>query len=213
MIALLRAGTLLVNAGVAFGLPILFDVPLTGAAGIAFLLAALSWWGCGRAPRGADAAEEIRQEAFEVAALLDTPPPQFVRALPGWTAAVVRAPGGYGLLMGRDVAKAHRQAVMAHELAHVRTGDLAWEPLTDGPIRLVAPLIQVVPPLAIAFAPLCIFGVPLARATELRADRVASARVPSYPRALQEFASSGRWRPSFLYPSLGKRLRVLARAS
>ena len=213
MIALLRAGALLANAGVAFGLPLWFDVPPTGAAGIAFSLAAFSWWGCGRAPRGEDAPDEIRREAFEVAALLDTPPPQYVRTLPGWTAAVVCAPGGYGLLMGLEVAKGHRQAVMAHELAHVRTGDVAWEPLTDGPIRLVAPLIQAVPPLLIVFAPLCVFGVPLARATELRADRLASARVPFYPHALQEVASSGRWRPSFLYPSLEERLRVSARAS
>ncbi|MGH2670223.1 MAG: hypothetical protein ACRDH5_14095, partial [bacterium] len=131
----------------------------------------------------------------------------------GWTAAAVRAPGGYGLLLGREVAPEHYRALLAHEIAHASEGDLFWEPYTDGPARLIVSSLRGTPVLLFPFLPLLLFAVPLARATEVRADRRASAVVPSYPEALKEVARRGGGGPSLLHPSPALRLRVSARDS
>ena len=208
MIALLRAGALAANVVLLGGLPLLCGLAWPWAVASVFVFFGLSWWACGRAPAGDDASPEVCEEAASIARRLGAPPPRFVRTLPGWTAAVVRAGrGGYGVLIGAEVARGHSGAVFAHEMAHFATGDVAWEPFTDGPARLLLGAAGRVPPLVLAAVPFLVLAAPLARATELRADRLAAAVVPSYAATLAEVTDRMGRAETFLYPSLSTRVR------
>jgi Zn-dependent protease with chaperone function len=125
----------------------------------------------------------------------------------------VRRGRGYGLLVGDALEPHHLEAVLGHEIAHHRGGDLLWEAFTDGPARLLLPAVRKVPPLVCAVFPFLLLGAPLARATELRADRLAAARIPSYPVVLAEVAKSSGGAETLLYPSLRERVRRSARHS
>jgi len=213
MIPLLRAGALLLNAGAAAGVPWLLGFAWPASAVCLVACAALSWWGCGRSPRALEGGDAHLSEAVTLATLLGAPAPRFVRVLPGWTAASLRAGRGYGILLGAGVGENERRAVLAHEIAHAAAGDLFWEPLTDGPARLLMPLLRAFPPLAIPLCPILVLAIPLARATELEADRRAARIVPDYARILAEIAENQRAQPSLLYPSFPKRIAVSARLS
>ncbi|MGQ0613180.1 MAG: M48 family metalloprotease [Planctomycetaceae bacterium] len=213
MIPLLRAGALLLNAGAAAALPWLLGFPWPAGAACIVACAALSRWGCGRAPRALEGGDALLAEAVTLAELLGAPAPRFVRLLPGWTAASVRAGRGYGLLLGAAVGESERRAILAHEIAHAAAGDLFWEPFTDGPARLLMPLLRALPPFAIPLCPILVLAVPLARATELEADRRAARIVPHYARILAGIAERQGALPSLLYPSFPKRIAVSARLS
>jgi hypothetical protein len=61
--------------------------------------------------------------------------------------------------------------------------------------------------------PFLLLGAPLARATELRADRLAARAVPGYEAILRDVAPRMEARGTVLYPSLGTRIRHSARDS
>lgn len=209
MILLLRLGALALNAAAVGGAFWLTGTPWYLAAPLPPLL----WWACARAPEGRPAPAELLGEAEATARLLGAPGPRWVRCVHGWTAASVRSGRGYGLLVGTDVERVHLRSLLAHEIAHFAEGDLAWEPFTDGPARLLLPLLRRIPPLVLPFFPFLLLGVPLARTTELRADAVAARAVPSYPAALQAMAVRTGRVDSLLYPSLEARLKLSARHS
>jgi len=213
MIALLRAGSFLVNLALFGGVPLVCGVDLAVAGALALICFLLSWWACGVHPRGEPAPPSFVAVARETARLLEAPAPAAVIELDGWSAAAVRSGRGYALLLGNGVAAEHQAAVLAHEIAHVRNGDLFWEPFTDGPARLLLAAAARVPPLLVAAVPFLLLGAPLARITELRADAIAARCLPSYHAVLQEVAQVLEGRTSLLYPSLRARARVSARDS
>lgn len=213
MIPLLRAGALALNLAVPLGLALLLGLGWAPGLLLAALLLAVSWWACGVAPAGAEAPPDVVDAARRAARAMGAPSPRFVRTLPGWTAAAVRRGRGYGLFVGEELEPRHREAVLAHEIAHHLGGDLFWEAFTDGPARLLLPAVRRVPPLVCAVFPFLLLGVPLAKATELRADRMAGDRVPSYPLVLEEVAGLVRGPETILYPSLRERVRRSARDS
>ena len=213
MIALLRAGSFLVNLAIFGGVPLACGADLVVAGGVALLCFVLSWWACGLHPQGEPAPPSFVVVARETSRLLEMPAPTTVIGLEGWSAAAVRSGRGYALLLGNEVAAEHRAAVLAHEIAHVRNGDLFWEPFTDGPGRLLLAAATRLPPLVVAAVPFLLLGAPLARATELRADAAAARCLPSYHAVLQEVAQVLGGRTSLLYPSLRTRARVSARDS
>ncbi len=213
MIALLRAGALLVNVFIFVGIPQELGAPGwaigTGVTAL-FLLCRRA---CRTCPPGTDAPDELHAEASLLAIRMGVKPPAFLRMLPGWTAGAVANRTSYGLLLGTDVEARHRGAVLAHEIAHVKMRDLWWEPLTDGPLRLLIGVARRLPIFYVIVFPFALFGVPLARATELAADEIAARFVPTYPVILQEVASLVPRRESLLYPSLARRIRHAARHS
>ena len=213
MIAALRAGAFLGNLVLVFVVPLLLGASLPLAAGIAVACFALCWWACGRAPKSEPADAQSHADAEEIAAEFGVDAPRFVGVIAGNSAGVVRKGSGYAVLIGADLPAKHRRAVLAHEVAHVVQGDLFWEPLTDGPLRLLLPLVRVVPPLFLVCAPLLPFGVRLARTTELYADRLAATVVPSYPLVLHELASFGSSGNALLYPTMEQRQRFTAQDS
>ena len=213
MIALLRAGSLLLNVALFAGVPYLLGLAWPWALLVAAALFLLSWWACGHVPRSEAASPEQEEAARRAAGRLGVAAPRFVGAVAGWTAAAVRCGRGYGILVGADVAPQHHDAVLVHEIAHYATGDLSWEPFTDGPARLLVHAARSVPPLGVIAIPFLLLGAPLARATELRADRLAARAVPGYPAVLREVAPMMEARGTFLYPSLHARIRHSARDS
>jgi hypothetical protein len=213
MIAVLRAGSFLVNLALFAGVPHLLGLGWPWALLVAAACFLGSWCACGRVARSAPASRAQEDAARRAARLLGTAAPRFVREVEGWTAAAVRRGWGYGLLVGADVAPEHHDAVLVHEIAHYSTGDLFWEPFTDGPARLLVHAAHAVPPLVVIALPFLLLGGPLARATELRADRLAAGAVPGYPAVLREVAVRMEARGTLLYPSLGARIRHSARNS
>jgi len=211
MIPLLRVLSFLGNAAVFAGVPLLLGATWPVAAAIALALFGLSFWACGRAPPGTPAPADAQQAAEHAARSMALPPPRFVRTVPGWTAAAVRAGRGYGLILGADVAPRHREAVLAHEMAHFAAGDLLWEPFTDGPARVLLEATRGL--FRVTAIPFLVFGAPLARATELEADRLAVDALPGYADILREVAVKMGPGKGVLYPSLGQRVRYAARHS
>jgi len=209
MIAAFRLASFALNLAAFVAPALLLRLPPV----LALLPFPLVAWLCARAPRGAAADPAIAEEAAALAARLGAPPPRFVRVVPGWTAAAVRDGLSYGLLLGDEVEPVHRAPALAHEIAHARDGDLAFEPFTDGPARLLLPAVLRMPPLLLPLLPFFLLAIPLARATELRADRAAAEAVPSYPDVLQEVARRWGARGGLLYPSVERRRSELARHS
>ena len=171
------------------------------------------YWVSGRVPAGEQADPVTVSLARRLAERMALPAPRFVRHQPGWTAGAVRVGRGYGLVIGEEVEARHREAVLAHELAHVVAGDLAWEPFTDGIARIVTPTVRKLPPIALGVFPFLLLGAPLARATELRADDIAATHVSTYPSVIKEVAAIVGSRETLLYPSLEARARRSARRS
>ena len=211
MIALLRAGSFLTNLAVFAGVPLLCGLAWPWAGVVAAACFSLSWWACGRAPQSETAPPGACAAAERAAERMGAEPPRFVRTVGGWTAGAVRAGSGYGLVVGDEVAPEHCEAVLAHEIAHFTTGDLLWEPLTDGPARGLLAAAHRAPPLILAALPFLVLGAPLARATELRADRLAADTVPRYAGVLRDVAARMEVRGTILYPSVGVRIRHAAR--
>jgi len=212
-IALLRGGALLVNLACFLAAPWLLGAPLWTGVPVAALCFWGSWAYARRVPEGAPASPLTVSGARRLAERIGIPHPRFVHRVPGWTAGAVRVRGGYALVVGEEVDPEHRDALLAHELAHVALGDLDWEPWTDGVARALVRAVRKVPPLVVIACPFLVFGVPLARLTELRADDFAALWVPSYPAVIKEVASKLRGRSSPLYPSLEKRAHRSARRS
>ncbi|MHC4931985.1 MAG: hypothetical protein ACYTGV_07340 [Planctomycetota bacterium] len=153
MITLLRAGALATNILMAAGIPLLL-----GGGWIASLLVCVGFfvlmrWACNLVPPAHDADQATRAAAERAAALMCSDPPLFVRTVGGWTAGAARRGSRYGLILGVEVAESHREAVIAHEIAHVVTGDLSWEPFTDGPARLLLPALRRLPPILVVVFP------------------------------------------------------------
>ncbi len=213
MIALLRVCAFALNCTLVAGLALLLGAGWAGAAVSCAVFFALLWWACARAPTTGAASAEAAEAARELAARMGARAPRALWTLPGRTAAAVRAGAGYALLLGDDVAPEHVEALLAHEIAHVTTGDIFWEPFTDGPARVLLPAARACAPFWVTVLPFLLFGAPLARLTELRADRLAAAVVPSYPAVLKDFTSSRGGDASLLYPSIVERLRHAARES
>ena len=69
------------------------------------------------------------------------------------------------------------------------------------------------PPVVVAGVPFLVLGLPLARATELRADRAAAAAVPAYPSAIKELVADQQTGWLSLYPSPERRIVSSARHS
>jgi len=198
VIVALRTGAFLGNLVPSFLFPLWLGASVPVAVAIAASCFCLCWWACGRAPKSVPADPAARAEAGELAEKFGVAAPRG---------------RGYAVLLGADLPESHRRAVLAHELAHVVQGDLFWEPFTDGPLRLLLPAVRIVPPVFLVCAPLLLFGVRLARMTELRADRLAANVVSSYPLVLHELASLRASGPSLLYPTLDQRRRVAAQRS
>ena len=214
MIAVLRAGALLLNLAVVVGAPLLCGLAWSWVALIAAVFFAWSWWGCGRPGPSRDGDAAMHEAAANAARAMHAPPPRDVRIVDGWTAGAVGGRGaGYVLMLGEEVDPSHREAVLAHEIAHVVTGDLAWEPFTDGPARLLLPALRRIPPLGIAVFPFFLCAVPLAKRSELRADRLAARAIAAYPATLQDVADKMGVGGSILYPSLHERIRHSAQDS
>jgi hypothetical protein len=213
MIALLRSGAFLTNVALTFGLPLVLGLSWPWALLVSLCFFACMWWACGHAPRASEADEEARRAGERAAKLMEAPPPRYVRKVDGWTAAAVRSGNGYGLVLGEDVAVSHREAILGHEIAHYTSGDLFWEPFTDGPARILLSAVRRIPLLGIPLFPFFLFGAPLARLTELRADTLAARRIPLYPVVLKEVAREIGGPSSLLYPSLTARVRRSARDS
>ena len=211
MIPLLRALSFLANAGLFAAPPLLLGFPWPVAAAVAAVLFSVSFWACGRAPKGAAAHAEAVEAAARAAERMGVPPPRFVRTVPGWTAGAVRAGRGYGLVLGEEVAPRHREALFAHEMAHYAGGDLLWEPFADGPARVL--LDSTRGPFRILAVPFLVAAVPLGKVTELNADRLAAAAFPSYAAILREVADKMGPGAGLFYPSLGQRARHAARGS
>jgi len=212
-ITLLRWGSLALNALTLCGVPWLLGAPIPLAVTFAVVAFALSYWATGRAPEGESADPMTVSVARRLAERMDLAPPRFVRSQPGWTAGAVRMGTGYGLVVGEEVEPAHREAILAHELAHVLSGDLRWEPWADGFARVLTPAVRKVPPISLIVFPLFLLGAPLARATELRADDLAAASVSTYPAVIKEVASLVDAGETLLYPSLRARAHRSARRS
>jgi len=213
-IAALRIGALAVNAAFAGGVALLVGLAWPWALlSIACFFVSYRWL-CGLAPHGESASPELVAIAVDLARRMGAGPPRHVRTMPGMTAAAVRVGwGGYGLLIGAEVLPRHAEAMLAHEIAHARTGDLFWEPFTDGPARVTLPLARSAVPLWLVVFPFFLLGAPLARLSELEADRLAAVHVPSYPLVLKELTAGSAGRVSLLYPSSAQRLRHAARDS
>ena len=137
--------------------------------------------------------------AGELAQRMGVAAPRAVWTLRGRTAAATRVGTGYALLLGDDVAPQQVEALLAHEIAHYKTGDIFWEPFTDGPVRILVALARACAPFWLAVFPLLLFGAPLARITELRADQVAARAVSSYLFVLKEFTQEESAQSSLLY--------------
>jgi hypothetical protein len=212
-IALLRWGSLAVNVATLVGVPVLLGAPVPIALLIAVAAFAGSYRVAGRVPGGEPADAITNSVARRVAERMQLAPPRFVRRQPGWTAGAVRVRGGYGLVVGEEVEAKHREAVLAHELAHVASGDLRWEPWADGFARILTPGVRKLPPLALIVFPFFLLGAPLARITELRADDLAASCVSSYPAVIQEVAAIADVGETLLYPSLRARATRSARRS
>ena len=213
MIGLLRWGSLAVNAAVCISVPWFLGARIEVAFGIAAIAFGISYWVTGRAPTGESADPITVSVARRLAERMGLAPPQFVRRHPGWTAGAVRVGSGYGLVVGDEVEAQHREAVLAHELAHVATGDLVWEPWADGFARMLTPTVRKLPPISLIVFPFFLLGAPLARATELRADDWAARHVSSYTSVIQEVASIHDAGETLLYPSLRARANRSARRS
>lgn len=213
MIALLRLASLAANLLVLAGVPLLLGAGWPWALACATLGFGLCWWTCGRMPEAEEGPPEVREAAARAAARLRAPAPRFVVVLPGWTAAAVRRGLGYGLALGGEVDPAHAESLLVHEVAHHVAGDLLWEPFTDGFARLLMPLLGRVPPLGVVLFPFFLFGAPLARLTELRADQLAARAYPPYPAVMKEVAPRMERFPSLLYPPLRERIAAAARFS
>lgn len=211
MIPLLRALSFLANLSLFAAPPLLLGLPWFATAGLVAALFGLSIWACGRAPEGAAAHAEALDAAACAGQRMGVPPPRYVRTVPGWTAAAVRAGRGYGLLLGEEVAPRHREAVLAHEMAHYAAGDLFWEPFTDGPARVLLESTRGL--FRILAVPFVLAAAPLAKVTELNADRLAAAALPSYADTLHEVADKMGPGAGLFYPSLGQRARHVARVS
>jgi len=211
MILLLRVLSFAANAALFAALPLLLGLGWPAAAAVAAALFLVFWWACGRAPEGAPAHAEVLEAAARAAERMAVRAPRFVRTVPGWIAGAVRAGGGYGLVLGEEVTPRHREAVLAHEIAHYAAGDLFWEPFTDGPARVLLEtthgLFRV---LAVPFA---LAAAPLGKVTELNADRLAARAFPSYAATLREVADKMGPGAGLFYPSLGQRARHAARYS
>jgi hypothetical protein len=213
MVALLRGAAFAVNVAVFAGVPLLLGAPNLTAALITCLGFSLSWAYATREPAGESADPVTVSLARRLAERMGLPHPAFVRHVPGWTAGAVRVRGGYGLVVGAEVDAGHREAVLAHELAHVAAGDLFWEPWTDGVARALAPTVRKVPPFLLIVFPFFVVGAPLARVTELRADDCAMGVVSTYSSVIKEVMSILGSRETLLYPSLQQRVRRSARLS
>jgi hypothetical protein len=211
MIALLRALSFLANTALFIAPPLLLGLPWPAAAAVALALFGVSFLLCGRAPKGAPAHAEAVAAAARAAERMGAPPPRFVRTVPGWTAGAVRAGRGYGLVLGEEVASAHREAVLAHEIAHHVAGDLLFEPFTDGPARVL--LESTCGLFRILAVPFLVAAAPLGKVTELNADRLAAAAFPSYAAILREVADKMGPGAGLFYPTLGQRARHAARGS
>lgn len=207
MIFALRLASGAVNAAAAFGLPLLLGAPWPVALGLGLSCFALAWGLCSRTPTADPAPPAALAAAQKIAAAMGAPPPVFVRRLSGWGAGAVPRGAGYALALGDDVAPRHLDAVLAHEIAHFLTGDLHWEPFTDGPGRLLAPAARALPPLWVIVWPFLVFAAPLARATELRADRIAARAVPAYTEILAQISAKIGDRGSLFYPAAAARLQ------
>ena len=213
MIGVLRWGSFALNSLVLVGVPWLLGARIELGIALAVAAFGLSYWVTGRAPSG-DAVDPMTVSlAHRLAERMGLAPPRFVRRHAGWTAGAVRAGGGYGLVVGEEVEAQHREAVLAHEMAHVATGDLRWEPWADGFARILTPAVRKVPPISLIVFPFFLLGAPLARATELRADDLAARTVSSYPSVIQEVASIHDAGETLLYPSLRARANRSARRS
>ncbi|MHC4956900.1 MAG: M48 family metalloprotease [Planctomycetota bacterium] len=213
MIALLRAAALVTNVAVVAGVPILLGAsPLFAGVCLVVFFPAVAW-ATAHPPPSAPAEDDVVARVRDVAQGMGAPAPHAVRMVEGASAAVGRVGFGYQLLLGRSLEARHRDAVVAHELAHVITGDLLWEPFTDGPARLFARPVCAFAPFWVLLFPFFLFGVPLARLTELRADRLAARVVESYPIVLKELTADGQGRVSLLYPPVTRRLDYAARDS
>ena len=212
-IALLRGGSLLANVAVLVGVPLLLGAGWIASVAFAVLVFCLVYRASARAPDGDTADPVTVSLARRLSEKMKLDSPQFVRRHPGWTAGAVRVGQGYGLVIGDEVEARHREAVLAHELAHVAAGDLLWEPVTDGIARILTPIVRKLPPIALVVFPFFLLGAPLARATELRADDLAARCVPSYPSVIKEVASIVGGRETLLYPSLEARASRSARRS
>lgn len=213
MISVLRVAALLVNVAFLIGVPVLLGLPFWGAIATAAICFWLSWVVAGRVPAGDAADPMVISTARRLAERMGLEHPVFVRRHPGWMAGAARVRGGYALVVGDEIDPDHREAVLAHELAHVAEGDLTWEPWTDGFARAFLPAVRAMPPFFLAVFPFFLVGAPLARLTELRADDHAAATISSYPLVLQQIASIVESRPTLLYPSLAQRSRRSARRS
>lgn len=211
MIPLLRAACFLANTMLFAAPPLLLGLPWPAAAGVVTALFGVSFLLCGRAPKGAPAHAETVATAARAAERMGVPPPRFVRTVPGWTAGAVRAGRGYGLVLGEEVAAAHREALLAHEIAHHAAGDLFWEPFTDGPARVL--LEATCGPFRILALPFLVAAAPLGKVTELNADRLAAAAFPTYAAILREVADRMGPGAGLFYPTLGQRARHAARGS
>jgi hypothetical protein len=211
MIPLLRALSFVANAALFVAPPLLLGFPWHVAAAFAAALFAISFWACGRAPDGAPAHAETVAAAARAAERMGAPPPCFVRTVPGWTAGAVRARGGYGLVLGEEVSPRHREAVLAHEIAHFAAGDLLWEPLTDGPARVLLETTRGL--FRVLAVPFVVAAAPLGKVTELNADRLAAGAFPGYADTLREVADKMGPGSGIFYPSLSQRARHAARHS
>jgi hypothetical protein len=123
----------------------------------------------------------------------------------------VRAGRGYGLVLGEEVAPRHREALLAHEMAHFASGDLFWEPFTDGPARVLSEATRGL--FRILAVPFLAAAVPLGKVTELNADRLAAAAFPAYAAVLREVAERMGPGTGLFYPSLRQRALHAARGS
>jgi hypothetical protein len=211
MIPLLRVISFLANAALFAAPPLLLGFGWPVAAGLAAALFLVFWWACGRAPSGAPAHADVLEAAARAAERMGMPLPRFVRTVPGWIAGAVRAGGGYGLVLGEEVAARHREAVLAHEIAHYSAGDLFWEPFTDGPARVLLETTRG--PFRVLAVPFALAAAPLGKVTELNADRLAAGAFPSYAATLREVADKMGPGAGLFYPSLGQRARHAARYS
>jgi Zn-dependent protease with chaperone function len=213
MIALLRGAALATNVAVVGGAALLLGAaPWVAAGCVAAFFAGMAWV-TARAPRTGPVDPDVVAQVSDVARRMGVSAPRAVKGIDGATAAVGRVGLGYQLLLGRELDARHRDAVVAHELAHVATGDLLWEPFTDGPARALARPVCAFALLWVPVFPFFIFGVPLARLTELRADRLAARAIKSYPLVLEELTGDTRKRMSLLYPPVTRRLEVAAQDS
>ncbi len=211
MIALLRVLSLLANFAVPFLLAFWLGAGGAWATACGVLFLAVSTWLCRRGPATPVASEECVAAARAAAQRMNAPAPRFVRTLPGWTAGVVPVWGGYGLYVGDEIESQHFERVFAHEIAHHVGGDLVWEGPTDGPGRLMLGWGRTVPPLVVIAVPFLLFGAPLARVTELRADRLATDAYPDYPALLGEVGDKMGGSSSVLYPTIDERIRSARR--